>query len=116
METYHRLLDLMDGHHNFACYRKALEEARGPTVPYFGIFLRDVTFVDDSLDDKLENGDPNFHKMLRMSFIMQDILTYQSEPYAFDVAGSLQNMLLNVNPLSEDTLYEYSIQCEPPGE
>jgi son of sevenless len=113
MDSYEKLLALMNGHQNFSNYRKALGAARLPCLPYFGIFLRDLTFADDSLDDELENGYANFQKMCRMSGVLQDILRYQSEPYTFGSDPSLFHFLKNINPLSEDDLWEHSIQCEP---
>ena len=84
---------------------------------YFkGIFLRDLTFVDDSLDNTLDNGFANFHKMKKMSSIMQSILHYQSSKFSFPVHGQLYNYLKNVTPLSEETLYDKSTKCEAPSD
>lgn len=106
----------MDGHHNFANYRKVLLSTNLPCLPYFGIFLRDLTFVDDSLDNTLEDGFANFHKMKKMSSIVQGIILYQSTPFTFQVQANLFNYLKNVAPLREDTLYDKSTTCEAPSD
>merc|ERR1712137_317007 len=93
-----------------------LQNTNLPCLPYFGIFLRDLTFVDDSLDNTLENGFVNFHKMKRMTSIVQSIIHYQATPFSMTVKGHLYNYLKNVAPLREDTLYDKSTKCEPPSE
>merc|ERR1712137_1277892 len=85
-----------------------LQNTNLPCLPYFGIFLRDLTFVDDSLDNTLENGFVNFHKMKRMTSIAQSIIHYQATPFSMTVKGHLYNYLKNVAPLREDTLYDKS--------
>lgn len=115
-ESFQKLSSLMDGHHNFANYREILNSSQLPCLPYFGIFLRDLTFIDDSFDNRLENGFANFYKMKRMSSVVQSIIQYQSSPFQFTVERGLYNFLKNVAPLPEDTLYKKSTQCEAPSE
>jgi hypothetical protein len=38
---------LMSPQHNFRHYRHELKKRKAPVLPYFGIYLRDFTFIND---------------------------------------------------------------------
>jgi hypothetical protein len=38
---------LMSPQHNFRHYRRELKKRKAPVLPYFGIYLRDFTFIND---------------------------------------------------------------------
>jgi len=48
---------------NFSEYRKALQESQAPCLPYFGVFLTDITFTEDGNPDYLAGGKINFIKV-----------------------------------------------------
>jgi RasGEF domain len=48
MDSLARLDTLMSSQGNFANYRKALRTQPPPFIPYLGLWLTDLTFVDDS--------------------------------------------------------------------
>jgi RasGEF domain/RasGEF N-terminal motif len=52
---------LMDNKQNFKAYREALRSCKRPALPYFGIFLRDITFVDVGNPDYMAVPTPTEH-------------------------------------------------------
>jgi hypothetical protein len=47
---------------SFHAYRVAFEASKPPTIPYIGLFLTDLTFLDDGNPDFTEDGLINFQK------------------------------------------------------
>ncbi|KAJ2374029.1 Ras guanine nucleotide exchange factor bud5, partial [Coemansia sp. RSA 2607] len=42
-----RLLDAMDSDHNYANYRELLRKSQPPLLPFLGLYLTDLTFLED---------------------------------------------------------------------
>ena len=49
------MVDLMDPSHSWSKYRNALKEAREKSaIPYLGVYLTDLTFIDEGNPDVLD--------------------------------------------------------------
>ena len=46
----------MSPQHNFRHYRRELKKRKTPVLPYFGIYLRDFTFINDGNQKYLPDG------------------------------------------------------------
>lgn len=46
-EQWRQMDILMSPQHNFRHYRRELKQRKQPVLPYFGIYLRDFTFIND---------------------------------------------------------------------
>lgn len=62
-DLYNQLEELMSGMQNYRNYRIKLEKQMPPVLPYLGVFLRDLLFIEEGNRDVLENGMINFDKM-----------------------------------------------------
>src|SRR5438105_572408 len=60
LEKFNRLLNTKN---NFQNYRHTLNRAKSPCIPYIGVYLRDMTFIEEGNPDVYENGLVNFDKM-----------------------------------------------------
>ena len=62
VKKFEDLTDLMNPTENFKKYRTRLKEVERPLVPYLGLWLTDLTFIDDGNPKVLEDGLFNFEK------------------------------------------------------
>ena len=68
--------------------RELLAKCTPPCVPFLGIFLSDLTFVEEGNPDELEvEGAPtpliNFVKRRKVAEVIEKICDYQNVPYRF---------------------------------
>ena len=121
-EIYESLSSLLASSQNHSEYRKTLREhVTPPAVPYLGIFLSDLTFIEegnkDFLPSPLDNTIEliNFEKRRKYSHVIQDIKLFQY-PYNLDVDEHLRKALdeqLKRPHLSDVELYNISLEIEP---
>lgn len=101
---------------NYRNYRNVLSKVELPATPYLGVFLRDLTFIEDGNPDFVEDDQfLNFEKMRMLNSVLAAISKYQRVPYNFEPVPSLQEYIIagtSVN-LNDAALHKYSLLCEP---
>jgi len=112
VETFKSLEDLMDCRGNFARYRQTLASCDTPVFPYFGIFLRDCTFIDIGNESYVQGDYVNFEKMKLKGDVIRSFQRFQRSSYHFSAIHSLQNYLMNISAFEENLLHKYSAQYE----
>lgn len=119
---------LVDSARNYKSYRDTVtkllntpipkeKQVRDPIIPYFGLYLKDITFIDDGNPNSLDNGFMNYDKMKLVASVITQIQQLQTQcgTFKFPSLPILQDYLLfkaEVVP-DEDALYEMSLQREP---
>jgi len=111
-ETFKAHNYLVDCVHNYKTYRDHLRRAASPCLPYFGIFLRDLTILDLGNPNKIGEN-INFEKIYMTSRILNEIQKFQSKPYLFDEDEVLQPVLRRLLAMPEEMLYKHSQTIEP---
>ncbi|XP_052002243.1 ral guanine nucleotide dissociation stimulator-like isoform X2 [Xyrauchen texanus] len=88
------------------------------TVPYLGIFLRDLTMLDTAVKDRLENDYINFDKRRREFEVIAQIRLLQSscKNSIFRTDGTFVQWYHSVPTLREEESYKLSNQIEAMGE
>jgi hypothetical protein len=81
-------------------------------VPYIGIYLTDLTFIEDG-NPKYIDGKINFAKCRQFADVIRDIQTYQNTRYALREYDELINLLTNVDGLSDEEKFQLSLKIEP---
>ncbi len=71
-----RLDDTMDQAGSYRNYRLALAARPLPALPFQGVYLTDLTFIEEK-HDRLHNGHINFEKMWSLHRVFLDIQRYQ---------------------------------------
>merc|ERR1719361_2378252 len=73
---------------NFRNFRQLFRNMSPPAIPYFGLFLQDLVFIDDGNDQykKIDNFKQhgfmvNFNKCVRTMDRIKNIKLYQTNPY-----------------------------------
>ena len=110
------LEELMSSAKNYQSYRSALERADYPKLPYFGVFLRDLQFVDvgnQTWIDK-ETQVVNFEKLTMLEELLRELDNYKTyNEFPFSASAVLQGFLKVLPSLDEETLHRNSVAAEP---
>jgi len=113
LETFQQLNSRMDHINNYAGYRKALSLIKGFALPYLGVYLRDIIFLDEGNQDYLdkEKGQINFDKLMLLGNTFCEVRKFQQCTIPFSKTN-LQNFLQKLLVLPEEMLYKHSLLCE----
>ena len=116
INTYNDLKAIMSSDKAFLTYRNFLRTVTPPVIPYLGIYLTDLTFIEDGNPDKIGNL-PNFFKRRLVSNIIEEIQQHQQTPYCVAPVKEIQNLLrgLDQRCLDKETCYQRSLAILPRG-
>jgi son of sevenless-like protein len=115
-ETLESLRKLMGSTKNFAEYRETLHKAQPPCTPFLGVYLTDLTFIEDGIPSNLKkNNLINFAKRAKTAEVIRDIQQYQNVPYSLQPVPELQEYITTNMKAAGDVagMYELSLQVEP---
>ena len=103
--------------HNFAAFRAELKQTSLPLIPYTGMYLTDLTFMDEGNPDNLKSPQGakliNFSKRRRISLVIRDIQSYQLTPYVLIPVKVIQSYIKGAQTYDDQTLYQISEQTIP---
>ena len=122
--AFDNLVNLISVHGNWVAYRQVLKstlDKREPCVPYIGVFLKDLVFIEDGLPSTLTvNGDKeivNFEKNRKVAEVIKQIRLLQVVSYDIQKIPNTYNFLdstLTSSPLlTEAERYNQSLLIEP---
>ncbi|KAJ5952708.1 Guanine-nucleotide dissociation stimulator CDC25 [Penicillium vulpinum] len=106
---------LMASTKNFGEYRETLHLANPPCIPFFGVYLTDLTFIEDGIPSLTPSELINFNKRAKTAEVIRDIQQYQNVPYLLQPVGELQDYILSNLQGAGDVhdMYERSLEIEP---
>ncbi|KAF2272689.1 ras GEF [Westerdykella ornata] len=116
MATLENMRRLMGSTKNFAEYRETLHKANPPCIPFFGVYLTDLTFIEDGIPSLIKKTNLiNFAKRAKTAEVIRDIQQYQNVPYPLQPVPELQDYILTNMQSAGDVheMYETSLQVEP---
>ncbi|XP_034026552.1 ras-specific guanine nucleotide-releasing factor 2 [Thalassophryne amazonica] len=98
----------------FKNLRETLKNCNPPCVPYLGMYLTDLAFIEEGTPNFTEEGLVNFSKMRMISHIIREIRQFQQTPYRIEHQDKVTQYLLDKTlVMDEDTLYDLSLKIEP---
>ncbi|XP_048187515.1 ras-specific guanine nucleotide-releasing factor 2 isoform X2 [Perognathus longimembris pacificus] len=98
----------------FKNLRETLKNCNPPAVPYLGMYLTDLAFIEEGTPNFTEEGLVNFSKMRMISHIIREIRQFQQTSYRITHQPKVTQYLLDkALIIDEDTLYELSLKIEP---
>lgn len=115
-QTLESMRKLMGSTKNFLEYRESLHRAIPPCIPFFGIYLTDLTFIEDGIPSVIKKTQLiNFAKRSKTAEVIRDIQQYQNVPYALQAVPELQDYILRSMQGASDVheMYERSLEVEP---
>ncbi|KAI5460050.1 putative cell division control protein Cdc25 [Mariannaea sp. PMI_226] len=101
---------------NFGEYREALHAANPPCIPFFGVYLTDLTFIEDGIPSIIKKTNLiNFAKRAKTAEVIRDIQQYQNVGYSLQPVPELQDYILSNMQAAGDVheMYDKSLQVEP---
>jgi len=113
MKKYDALKKVMSADSSFATLRAALHSESPPCIPYLGMYLTDLTFIEDGNPDFLQDGMISFAKRKRVAAVIREIQQYQQTPYALKPVPQLQDYISGLDGMDEKTAYDLSLLVEP---
>lgn len=115
---------LMNVEGSFKHYRAAFANASPPLIPYMGVYLQDLTFIEQGNPDEI-NGLINWEKRVLVSNVLEAIQRYQRTPFRRPQEAEQRRRgppphvvahFIATHPrMSEDDLYKLSLEVEPRG-
>ncbi|XP_054858847.1 ras-specific guanine nucleotide-releasing factor 1 isoform X1 [Eublepharis macularius] len=109
-----KLQRLVSSEGRFKNLREALKNCDPPCVPYLGMYLTDLAFIEEGTPNYTEDGLVNFSKMRMISHIIREIRQFQQTAYKIEHQAKVTQYLLDQTfVMDEESLYEASLQIEP---
>ncbi|XP_012867410.1 PREDICTED: ras-specific guanine nucleotide-releasing factor 1 [Dipodomys ordii] len=109
-----KLQKLVSSEGRFKNLREALKNCDPPCVPYLGMYLTDLAFIEEGTPNYTEDGLVNFSKMRMISHIIREIRQFQQTAYKIEHQAKVTQYLLDQSVvLDEESLYESSLRLEP---
>jgi len=99
-QQYKDIIQKLSPAQNWKAYRANLKLANPPCVPYLGVYLTDLTFIEDGNKNFLtvKSGRTdliNLEKMRMQALVILDIMLYQQTPYNFEKVPVIYDFFLN---------------------
>uniref|UniRef100_A0A8C9T4K4 Ras protein specific guanine nucleotide releasing factor 1 n=1 Tax=Scleropages formosus TaxID=113540 RepID=A0A8C9T4K4_SCLFO len=109
-----KLQKLVSSEGRFKNLREALKNCDPPCVPYLGMYLTDLAFIEEGTPNYTEDNLVNFSKMRMISHIIREIRQFQQTSYKIEYQPKATLYLLDQSSvLDEESLYEASLRIEP---
>ncbi|XP_070599186.1 ras-specific guanine nucleotide-releasing factor 2 isoform X1 [Erythrolamprus reginae] len=109
-----KLQKIVSSEGRFKNLRETLKNCNPPSVPYLGMYLTDLAFIEEGTPNFTEEGLVNFSKMRMISHIIREIRQFQQASYRIEHQQKVTQYLLDKSLIiDEDTLYELSLKLEP---
>ena len=93
--------------------REVLRSVDMPCIPYLGMFLTDLTFIEDGNPDTTKEGLINFTKRRYVAQVILEIQQYQQIPYCLQTVPIITSFLRTSFIWDDEKLYQMSLQFMP---
>jgi len=109
-----RLQGLVGNDGRFRALREAVHRVDPPGIPYVGMYLSDLTFIEEGTPNFTPEGLLNFAKMRMIAHVIREIRHFQQTPYKIEHCPKAANYLRDPTLLlNDDELYKLSLMIEP---
>ena len=102
---------------NYHYYRELLCRISPPCVPFFGLYTKDLTFIEDGNPDQMYSDTRliNFCKRFLITDVIVEIRRFQSTPYSLARVPALIDFLEKQmqSGWDDDERYDRSLLLEP---
>eukprot|EP01114_Cavostelium_apophysatum_P011920 TRINITY_DN2649_c0_g1_i2.p1 TRINITY_DN2649_c0_g1~~TRINITY_DN2649_c0_g1_i2.p1 ORF type:complete len:1487 (-),score=443.17 TRINITY_DN2649_c0_g1_i2:51-4511(-) len=102
------LSSLMGPAENFKQYRDACKAAKGTLIPYLGLWLQDLTFIDDGNPEQVEGNLINVEKARMVAKRIREFQDGLVVPYHFTPIPTVQESLQDVEVWEDNDIFRVS--------
>ncbi|ORY50820.1 ras GEF [Rhizoclosmatium globosum] len=122
-QRFKELVSLMSLEKNFSKYRESLRASNPPCIPFFGLYLTDLTFIEDGSADFLRSREKTFNAEEftivtpagQTAEIIREIQQFQNEPYRLKPVNFIQDFVRSgfSEAVDDKELFALSLELEP---
>jgi hypothetical protein len=109
---YDELLEYIQAKGNFKHLRNEIKKSIPPCIPYIGVYLKDLVFIEDG-NPNFINDKINFTKRVKIANLLKEIHGFQQVPFEFIMITELSNKLIEAERVTEESLNLLSYKREP---
>ncbi|KAF1807231.1 ras guanine nucleotide exchange factor domain-containing protein [Mucor lusitanicus] len=117
IQTLAQIRKLLGANRNFTEYREIVHSVNPPCIPFLGIYLQDLTFIEDGNPDYLHKSSNliNFAKRQKTAEVIRELKQFQNFAYNFHTIPEFQDYIKGQLDQDRDVdrLYERSLKLEP---
>ncbi|XP_043516819.1 ras-specific guanine nucleotide-releasing factor 1-like isoform X3 [Frieseomelitta varia] len=114
IQMMEKLQNIVSSDGRFKNLREALRRCDPPCIPYIGMYLSDLSFIEEGTPTTTEDGLLNFSKMRMIAHVIQEIRQFQQGSYNIEPIARIMNYLLDPSlQIDDDNLYRMSLEIEP---
>eukprot|EP01103_Thecamoeba_quadrilineata_P006876 TRINITY_DN1660_c0_g1_i1.p1 TRINITY_DN1660_c0_g1~~TRINITY_DN1660_c0_g1_i1.p1 ORF type:complete len:546 (-),score=100.23 TRINITY_DN1660_c0_g1_i1:3-1640(-) len=107
--------EMMSPERNHKRYRELIHSTEGPLLPYLGLYLTDLMFIDQGNPDKDSEGQINFAKRKMVAEVLLDIQSHQTK--SFTLVHAYPRLVAALRkleePMPEEDAFKISLRLEP---
>ncbi|KAL0820867.1 hypothetical protein ABMA28_005534 [Loxostege sticticalis] len=113
-QTIERMQTIISSECRFRILRDALHRCDPPCIPYLGMYLSDLSFIEEGTSNYTPDGLLNFSKMRMIAHVIREIRNFQQTPYKIDHIPKVCEFLLDRSlVIPEERQYTLSLELEP---
>ncbi|CAG9790759.1 unnamed protein product [Diatraea saccharalis] len=113
-QTIERMQMIISSECRFRFLRDTLHRCDPPCIPYLGMYLSDLSFIDEGTSNYTPDGLLNFSKMRMIAHVIREIRNFQQTPYKIDHIPKVCDFLLDESlVIPEERQYQLSLELEP---
>ncbi|XP_053611778.1 ras-specific guanine nucleotide-releasing factor 2-like isoform X4 [Plodia interpunctella] len=113
-QTIERMQTIISSECRFRILRDALHRCDPPCIPYLGMYLSDLSFIEEGTSNYTPDGLLNFSKMRMIAHVIREIRNFQQTPYKIDHIPKVCDFLLDRSlVIPEERQYTLSLEMEP---
>ncbi|KAJ8969024.1 hypothetical protein NQ317_013830 [Molorchus minor] len=113
-QNIEKLQNIVSSDGRFRSLRDALHRCDPPCIPYLGLYLTDLSFIEEGTPNFTSDGLLNFAKMRMVAHVIREIRHFQQTPYKIQYLPKVAHFLLDTSMiLDDDALYNTSLKLEP---
>ncbi|KAG6452068.1 hypothetical protein O3G_MSEX007434 [Manduca sexta] len=113
-QTIERMQTIISSECRFRILRDALHRCDPPCIPYLGMYLSDLSFIEEGTSNYTPDGLLNFSKMRMIAHVIREIRNFQQTPYKIEHIPKVCDFLLDRSlVIQEERQYTLSLELEP---
>lgn len=98
---------------NYKALRAQLRALQPPCIPYLGMYLTDLIFIEEGNRDYTASGKINFQKRHQMAQVLQEIQQYQLAHYNLLTVPYIKQYLREGRVIDDELAHRLSSHIEP---